>query len=215
MADQYHTLTRRNLIEAAGEIFAAKGFDGASIREICKQAGANIAAIHYHFGDKEKLYHAVIRQIVKDLDVAVSIDEIEDSTRSTEDRLFHFIHTLLSHRLSSGHSVWRHKLWVRELQAPRTGMRDQVIGFMRQKNEVITKILRELMGEETSEEVISLCIRSIIGQCFFYHPMNFMIRKMHRGVSFTPEGIEKIAREITVFSLAAVRGLKSSAEGSK
>ena len=52
--------TRRRLLDAAGEVFAEKGFAKATVREICQKAEANIAAVNYHFGDKEKLYAAVL-----------------------------------------------------------------------------------------------------------------------------------------------------------
>ena len=51
--------TRQRLLEAALEVFARDGFRGATIERICKKAGANIAAAHYHFGDKRRLYAAV------------------------------------------------------------------------------------------------------------------------------------------------------------
>ena len=49
-------LTKARLLEAAGEEFAEKGFELARVRAICERAGANLAAINYHFGDKEQLY---------------------------------------------------------------------------------------------------------------------------------------------------------------
>src|SRR5579862_3501720 len=55
--------TRERLLEAAGEVFAQKGFREATIREICSRAGANIAAINYHFGGKERLYAEVLRYV--------------------------------------------------------------------------------------------------------------------------------------------------------
>lgn len=52
--------TRGVLIRVAGKLFARKGFEGTSIREICTAAETNVSAIHYHFGDKIGLYKAVI-----------------------------------------------------------------------------------------------------------------------------------------------------------
>jgi len=52
--------TKLQLILAAGEIFAEHGFEGASIRAIAEKAGANIAAINYHFGSKENLYKETV-----------------------------------------------------------------------------------------------------------------------------------------------------------
>src|SRR5947209_10253431 len=53
-------LTKTRLLEAAGAEFAEKGFDVARIRSICQRAGANVAAVNYHFGDKEQLYIAAV-----------------------------------------------------------------------------------------------------------------------------------------------------------
>ena len=55
--------TKARILEAAEEVFAARGFLGASTREIAARAGVNISSLHYHWASKETLYFAVFRNI--------------------------------------------------------------------------------------------------------------------------------------------------------
>ena len=57
--------TRDKLLDVAGRIFADRGYRAATIREICIAAGANVAAVNYHFGDKLGLYTEVVRQSMR------------------------------------------------------------------------------------------------------------------------------------------------------
>jgi len=54
--------TRRRILEAASKLFAEKGYEGTSVREISKLSGTNISMISYYFGSKEELYRTVIRE---------------------------------------------------------------------------------------------------------------------------------------------------------
>ena len=53
--------TRKRLLLAATEVFAEHGYHAATTREICRRGNANLAAIHYHFGDKAELYREVFK----------------------------------------------------------------------------------------------------------------------------------------------------------
>src|SRR5215468_3936372 len=58
----YRQGTRTELLEAAGHVFAEKGFDRATGKEICERAGANSAAINYYFGGMDGLHAAVLEE---------------------------------------------------------------------------------------------------------------------------------------------------------
>ncbi|HTN07041.1 MAG TPA: TetR family transcriptional regulator [Agriterribacter sp.] len=51
---------RVHILDAAEQLFAEKGFEGTSVRDIAGQAGVNLAMISYYFGSKEKLLVALI-----------------------------------------------------------------------------------------------------------------------------------------------------------
>lgn len=54
--------TAEQIIEAAGAVFAAKGYDGARVDELARAAGVNKATLYYQVGDKSALYHAVLER---------------------------------------------------------------------------------------------------------------------------------------------------------
>ncbi len=58
------TDTRERILDAAERLFAAHGFAGTSLRAVTGEAGANLAAVHYHFGTKEDLLKAVLDRVV-------------------------------------------------------------------------------------------------------------------------------------------------------
>jgi AcrR family transcriptional regulator len=64
--------TREDLIAAGRLLFGQRGFDGASIRAITQEAGANLGAVTYHFGSKRDLYSAVLEQGLRPMAERVS-----------------------------------------------------------------------------------------------------------------------------------------------
>ncbi|WP_237711901.1 TetR/AcrR family transcriptional regulator [Rhodanobacter sp. 115] len=54
--------TKDRILAAAETLFAQRGFDGASLRQLTAAAGVNLAAVNYHFGSKEKLVDEVFRR---------------------------------------------------------------------------------------------------------------------------------------------------------
>ena len=99
MTDDRHT-TKHRLLDAAEELFGAKNFEHVSIRELAAAADVNVAAINYHFQNKENLFLEVIkRRFVKHRDKV--LDALDDLLKETggEPRLDQVIRTLVRHHL--------------------------------------------------------------------------------------------------------------------
>jgi AcrR family transcriptional regulator len=109
--------TRRQLIEAAGWLFAEKGFAATSIRDICTRADVNIAAAHYHFGDKQKLYQATLEHCVEEHRKTFPLPAREDKGDPGE-FLAEYICAILSRMTRTHQSEWRTALLNREMFTP-------------------------------------------------------------------------------------------------
>lgn len=62
--------TQDRILEAAEILFAQRGFDGTSLRDITDAADANLAAVNYHFGDKAELYKTVLTRRIRPINTA-------------------------------------------------------------------------------------------------------------------------------------------------
>ena len=85
-------ITRQLLQEAAEELFAQKGFDGTTIRDITTKANRNLASINYFFGDKRVLYEELFRlrlREMRDSRLGTIKAVMEDKSKLTLEKLFH------------------------------------------------------------------------------------------------------------------------------
>ena len=57
--------SKQRILKSATKLFAQKGFDGVGIREICKDANANICMISYFWGGKKELYKGIIEDLIE------------------------------------------------------------------------------------------------------------------------------------------------------
>lgn len=197
-----HDDTRQRLISTAGEIFAEHGFKAATVRDICAKAGANVAAINYHFGDKLGLYIEAVQAAHcggQDL-----LQQDWPDNLPAPARLRIFIRKLLEHFLDDTQPSWKTRLMLRELADPTEACAKLVENYIRPMAEVLHAIGNDLVTAEVSEEQRWLIGFSIVGQCLFY--------KVHRPVANLLLGpdrqgvlnIDVLAEHISQFSLAAL-----------
>ena len=201
--------TTSQILDAAGEIFAEKGFKQATIREICAQAGANIAAVNYHFGDKEQLYIQAVKSARNAVEEGAPLPDSVDQA-DPEEALRVFIRTLALRILNPQVESWRHRLLVREFMNPSRAceeiMQESIVPFMNR----LQAIIRRLMSDDVPEATIRQLAFSIVSQCAYYRLQDRVVAmlvpedELQRDFTF-----DALASHITKFSIAAIRSYES------
>ncbi|MBI5014572.1 MAG: CerR family C-terminal domain-containing protein [Deltaproteobacteria bacterium] len=199
--------TRQRLLEAAGEVFAAKGFRGATTREICRKAGANVAAVNYHFAGKEGLYEAVVHHAHRHAAERYPLASASETPGSPADRFRAFVEWFLFRTLCEGRPAWQAKLLAREMIEPTRALDTLVETEIRPLLETLQSLCRELMGPGADDDEVRLAARSVLGQCLYYRHAQPILARLHPEERYSPEYIRRLAAHVTAFSLGGIEKL--------
>jgi AcrR family transcriptional regulator len=203
--------TRQRLLAAACEIFAAKGFREATTAEICRKAGANAAAINYHFGGKDALYVASWRYAFEKSLQSHPPDGGVSANAAPEERLRGRIFSIMqrivdpdSHEFDIVH---------KEMASPTGLLAETIDESLEPIRHGLASVVRELLGENATEQQVRLCRMSIKAQCF-----GPLLRERRRKQTARPphpprpeplvEDVDTLADHVTRFSLAGIRQIR-------
>jgi AcrR family transcriptional regulator len=210
MSDNDLDTTRDRIIDAAGEIFADRGFEATTVRDICHAAGANIAAVNYYFGDKHRLFvEAVLRAHQWRMSHAALPEWSTDTP--AEKKLSDFIVTFIRRVRTGPKDAWQNRLVMRELMRPDAACAEVVRDSIRPQYELLLGVLRDLMPADTSTESLHLAAFSVVGQCLFYHFADPVVRHLVDEGEYSQLSIETLADHIAQFSLASFAGARVGA----
>jgi len=197
-------LTREKLIEAAGSVFAERGYRAATIREICRRAGANVAAVNYTFGDKLGLYTEVLRHSVRASKTA-ALTAALDASRTPEEMIRGVIRARLMSLCKEERPDWHIRLVMHEFSHPTPAMGRVVDEGMRPVYDRVRGAVGEIIGLPPEHETTLLSVNSIIGQILFYTFSKPVLARLQPELKLTPERLESIAEHIAEFSFAYLK----------
>lgn len=193
---------KKRLIDAAGPVFAERGFERATIREICGEAGVNIAAVGYYFGDKFGLYREVIRQIRQRCQAAHAIELPGDM--DAKQALHFMISRLLAQMVSRDDSSWETQVMMREMNRPTEVFTEMVEETFRPTFNRLASLIGKIAPADTPAEQIERLTLSVIGDCLHYRVGAAVVRQMipepRRSSSFD---VASLARHIASVAIAA------------
>jgi TetR/AcrR family transcriptional regulator, regulator of cefoperazone and chloramphenicol sensitivity len=196
--------TRNKLIEAAGEVFADAGYQNATVREICARAGANVASVNYHFGDKLGLY----TELLKTAAGAGEVPAIEHTldAPTPEEALRRFLHAMFRQMSRADRPSWYMKVMAHEIAQPTEALPAVVKHVIKPKAQVLCSIVGRLIDRPPLDPKTRRCAHSIMGQVMHYLHARPVITLLWPDFKSTP--IEEVADHITEFSLEALKGIR-------
>lgn len=200
--------TRQRLIGAAGPVFVEHGLDGATVREICRRARANVAAVNYHFGDKRGLYRATFEHHFHEGMRRHPPDEGVAPDDAPELRLKVFVRSFFHRLFSRGEPEWFAQLMLREMIRP-TGVLDALVdGQMHCTRDLLSAIVRDVVGRRMGEREVFHACCSVVSQIVFHKHCTPIIRRMWPNQAYAPADIEKLADHVWQFTLAGLEAMR-------
>lgn len=197
--------TRLKLLDAAGPIFAERGYRATTVREICQTAGTNLAAISYHFGDKENFYVAAVRHAAKGCMARVPLPEFAPGM-PVDERLLLFVRTMLQRVVVDHEPAWHAQLLMREMVFPTRACAEFVSEFVRPMHGLLLSIVTELLPKVTPQQRW-LVTASIVGQCLHHRFGRAVMSELAGSTTGLKFNVDTLARHIADFSLAAIEQL--------
>lgn len=198
--------TQSRLIDVATSQFAAVGYKDATIRTICREAHANVAAVNYHFRDKAGLYREVLESAFAIVNQTTERAIEEGRGKSPEDKLRAYIRVHCEAILASNGPNILQQLIHREAQEPTPGLDDVLERTFKPRFEYLFSVVGELLTLPPSDPRVRLTACSIHGSIvqFRQNPVSERL-SAHLNIAFSPA---QVTEHLLVFSLAAIEGYR-------
>jgi AcrR family transcriptional regulator len=207
---------RERILNEAEILFAQKGYHAVSVREITNTAQCNLAAVNYHFGNKENLYLEVFR--ARWMPRARRIIDCFERTSASQDSfspramIQALAQAFLEGPLSDEERQRHFLLMAREMAQPTRALKmvaEQVMGPFFQK---LADKLSVFMPEELSEERLKLNILSIFAVVLYFNFARMAVTRI-TGREYDPDFKAQLMEQIIQFSLKGLGGIEKGEIG--
>ncbi len=201
--------TRKQLLEAAGEIFAEHGYAKATSKEICERANANVAAVNYHFGSKDQLYAAVLQEAHSRI---VSIESMAAATQSRMDpkiKLRMFLSLIVQQVAKRDRGRWELRVLSREILSRSPLMSTLIEKQIAPKAALLRSMLGELMRMPANHPAVSRTLINIMGPFLMLLITDRALQK--KVAPHLEVDIETLTEHMVTFALAGIEAVARQA----
>jgi AcrR family transcriptional regulator len=156
-------VTRAKILEAAGRLFAEKGFAHTTNRAVCQDAGVDLAAINYHFESRDGLYRAVLLEGHARLVSLETLQDIQARPISAQAKLEAILDIFVE--VSLAERAWPVRVLARELLSPTPFLRDLFNEGILPKARIVWGVIAEITGLAPTDPALFRCMISVMAPC--------------------------------------------------
>ena len=198
--------TRDRLMKAAERLFAERGFKEVTVREICRSADANVAAVNYHFGDKLGLYRSVLRTVLDAMRDVTESAQQAGASKPPEEQLRIYIDIFLR-QLLRPESQAIHAIVTREITDPTPALDDLLEQGVRPRVNYLAGVIARMIGCEPSDDRVLRCVMSVQAQSIMYARHNPVAERLGFRFKRTPSQIDEAVQHVADFSIAGIHAI--------
>jgi TetR/AcrR family transcriptional regulator, regulator of cefoperazone and chloramphenicol sensitivity len=213
--------TMRRILDAAIEVFAAEGYDGASTRVLAERAKVNLPAIQYYFGSKEGLYRAAIEEIVDIVEhhLGPAAQQAQEALEAQADpeRLFAVLYALLdafTALVTSRNATQSRSTFITRAEIEGQPALDLLHeSVTRLGVRPCAEVIARLLGRQPEEDEILVRTLAILGQIFVFHSKcnNKSARRTMNWDQLDERKVQLIQRVVREQATASLRAAMGAA----
>ena len=200
--------TRARLIEVAGQLFAERGFDGATGQAICRRAGTHPASIVYHFGGMAGLYRQVLDEAQRRLVSTETLRAAVAAQPTPERKLGAFLGLIVGALASPASGSWAGKLFGREFVSPSALYGKAHDRTLRIRAAMLKSIVGAIAGRPPEDPAVARACLSTMAPCAVL--LLFDRRKIGRvfpQLQFSPAQAAQMTEHLMSFALAGIAAI--------
>jgi len=203
--------SRARILESAGKLFAERGFNGVSTRELAKAAGVNVSAIAYYFRGKKGLYRAVFTQLIEDTNpffqptaayIRQSVADAGGDRVKLANLTEWLISTLLRGVLSDEQMRWQMGLMLREYHQPTDGFQILLEHRVNPMHDAVAGLVAAATGKPAEESETLLLTCCLIGQCMAFGAARGLVLARLDWETFDERNLPMVIDTVTQIALS-------------
>lgn len=203
--------TRELILEAAGQVFAQKGFAAATGKEIAERAGANSAAVNYYYGGIEALYGEVLVEAHHRIVQYEALEQIAKAKGEARTRLRRMLTLVARAVLTQAETSWPLRVLSREILSPSPALEILQDREILPKKGIIAQVVGEILGQPPTSPLVDRCCLNIVSPFLLLLIANRgMLTAAFPGMLGPGAQVEEVVEHVVTYALGGLAAVGKS-----